>query len=113
MPESKKPTRQAPRNRSSFPRGQRPSDPLKAADPAARIETLETSLAQATGDIAALRLSVEAILAELDDLRARVAAGLTRPRMQPPPLPHESNSEIIAVDDREVTLESIRPKKPR
>jgi hypothetical protein len=112
MAESKKPPRQTARARSSYPRGQRPSDASKAVDPAARITACEAELAKATADIIGLRLSVQAIHAELDDLRAGIASGLSRLRKLPPPL-RASSHEIISVDDREVTLESVRPRKPR
>jgi hypothetical protein len=82
-------------------------------DPAARLAACEAGLAKATGDVAELRSSVEAILAELDDLRASVVSGFARLRKIPPPLPLDDSHEIISVDEREVTLESIRPKKPR
>jgi hypothetical protein len=113
MAESKKPPRQTPRTGSSFPRSQRPSSASKAVDPAARLAACEAGLARATSDIAALRVSVEVLVSELDDLRALVATGLSRRRSRPPPLPEGNSHEIITVDEREVTLESIRPKKPR
>jgi hypothetical protein len=113
MAESKKPPRQTPRPGSSFPRAGRPSGASTFMEPAARIAACEAGLARATSDIAALRVSVEVIVAELDELRARVATSLARRRSQPPPLPEDGNHEIITVDEREVTLESIRPKRPR
>jgi hypothetical protein len=76
------------------------------------MAVFETGLAKATGDIAALSSRVDAIVADLDDLRRRISAGLERLRRLPPPLADQSH-EIISVDEREVTLESIRPKRPR
>jgi hypothetical protein len=84
-----------------------------AVDPAVRLAACETGLAKARSDVAALRLSVESILVELDELRAAVATSLARPRKVPPPLPREGSAEVILVDEQEVTLESIRPKRPR
>jgi hypothetical protein len=111
MAESKKPPRHTHHSRSSMSRVSRQS--VAGADPGVRLAACETGLAKATGDIAALRSRVESIVAELDDLRATIATSLARLRKVPPPLPREGSAEAILVDEREVTLESIRPKRPR
>src|ERR1700682_6449103 len=64
MSESKKPPHPTRHNRTSPSRGTRPSGASRAVDPATRIAACETGLAKATADIAALRSTVEAILAE-------------------------------------------------
>jgi hypothetical protein len=113
MADSKKPPRHTPHTGSSLPGVRRPSGSAKAVDPAVRLAACEAGLARVTSDIAALRVSVEVIVAELDDLRAHMATSPSRRRKLPPPVLRDTSHEIITVDEREVTLESIRPKRPR
>ncbi|MDP8999029.1 MAG: hypothetical protein M3O46_02850 [Myxococcota bacterium] len=110
MADTKKPP-PTPQGRGAISRSNRPAAP-RFADPVARIAACEAGLAKATSQIATLRLSVEAIHVELAELRATVTSGLARLRKLPPPL-RASPTEVISVDEREVTLESIRPKRPR
>ncbi|MGH7436199.1 MAG: hypothetical protein ACRENE_11045 [Polyangiaceae bacterium] len=80
-----------------------------------RLAELEESLAKANVEIALLRQRSDAMQADLAVLRSLVVGlpGSGGSRKGPPPLPVEhrhSNPEIIMVDERDVTLESIRPK---
>jgi hypothetical protein len=64
------------------------------------------------GAIASLRHRVDSMRVELDDLRVLVVTRGTTVRLGPPPLPPEA-SEVTLVDERDVTLESIRPRGSR
>ena len=112
MVEPKKP----PRARSSpnQPRVSR-APAAKASDASDRLAELEASLAKANAEIALLRQKTDAMRADIGALRSLVvgAPGAPRSRKGPPPLPIEerfSSPDIIMVDERDVTLESIRPK---
>src|ERR1019366_1369918 len=107
MAESKKPPRQARTSRHARPRVSRPP---KASDAASRLSACEAALAEAMGAIAGLRDQVDSMRADLSDLRALLATRRTKLRLGPPPLPREASAEVMLVDEKEVTLESIRPK---
>jgi hypothetical protein len=76
-----------------------------------RLIACEAALAKATDEIAALRQHIDSIGVDLDGLRARVMS-LPSVRKVPPPLPPEGTPDVILVDERDVTLESIHPKAP-
>jgi hypothetical protein len=123
-PQSGKPSRTSLRAPASgAPRSSRVpgvSRPSKAPGPKIiesgdRLAELEESLARANVEIALLRQKTDAMQADLAALRSLVVVGpvTTRSGKGPPPLPIEhrhSSPEIIMVDERDVTLESIRPK---
>jgi hypothetical protein len=116
----------APASRAPASAASRPSKAPGAARPSKapgpkilesgdRLAELEESLARANVEIALLRQKTDAMQADLKVLRSLVvvAPGAGRPGKGPPPLPIEhrhSSPEIIMVDERDVTLESIRPK---
>jgi hypothetical protein len=112
MAESKKPPRSGRSGRSSLRVSRAPA--AKAADPSDRLAELEAALAKANAEIALLRQKTDAMRADIGALRSLVVRtpGSGRSRKGPPPLPieHVSSPEIIMVDERDVTLESIRPK---
>lgn len=107
MPESKKPPRQTGSSRKSAPRVSRVPKPL---DDATRLAACEKALGEANHAIGSLRLRMDAMYGEIEALRKDVAARRGAGRIVPPPLPPDAGTEIIVVDERDVTLESIRPK---
>jgi hypothetical protein len=108
MAASKKPTRPPRAGRTAHPRASRAPRP-DTEDPGARVIACEAALAKATEEIAALRQQTDSIRVDLDHLRATVMT-LAALRKGPPPLPPEGTPEVILVDERDVTLESTRPK---
>jgi hypothetical protein len=111
MAQSKKPPRQPRTGRTAPPRVSRAPRP-ETGDLGARLIACEAALAKATDEIAALRHHIDLVRVDLDALRGTVM-GLPSVRKVPPPLPPEGTPEVILVDERDVTLESIHPKALR
>jgi hypothetical protein len=96
---------------------------IKVVDSTDRLGELEAQLAKANAEIDLLRQKTDAMRADIGALRSLVMGvpGSAPSRKGPPPLPIEhleqigridrkSSPDIIMVDERDVTLESIRPK---
>jgi hypothetical protein len=96
---------------------------IKVVDSTDRLGELEAQLAKANAEIDLLRQKTDAMRADIGALRSLVMGvpGSGRSGKGPPPLPIEhiqqiermdrkSSPDIIMVDERDVTLESIRPK---
>ena len=75
----------------------------------------DARLSQCELAIVSLHEEVEALRADLQELRMALASsGGSRGRKRPPPLPDgKEGDEVILVDEREVVLESIRPRPRR
>lgn len=115
MAESKKPPRAGRSSRNSLRVSRAPA--AKSPDPADRLAELEMALGKANAEIALLRQKTDTMRADIGALRSLVVGmpDSARSRKGPPPLPIEhierrSSPDIIVVDERDVTLESIRPK---
>lgn len=107
MAESKKPPRQTRTSRNAPPRASRAP---KGPDDTTRLLACEKSVRAAHVAITRLQQRVDAMRAELDELRQATPLGKVPGRLVPPPLPLDMGTEIIVVDEGDVTLESIRPK---
>jgi hypothetical protein len=116
MAESKKPPRSSRGSRNSIRVSRAPA--AKVPEPGDRLAELEMALAKANAEIDLLRQKTDAMRADIGALRSLVVGmpASVRTRKGPPPLPIEhttdrrSSPDIIMVDERDVTLESIRPK---
>src|SRR5579859_7475543 len=60
-----------------------------------------------------LHADVDLLRAEVETLRSELALAMARIRRVPPPLPAHHHEEVISVDEREVVLETIRPRRPK
>ena len=122
MADSKKPPRSGRGSRSSSRNSIRVSKApaAKVVESTDRLGELEMQLAKANAEIDLLRQKTDAMRADIGALRSLVVGmpGGARSRKDPPPLPIEhiehvdrrSSPDIIMVDERDVMLESIRPK---
>jgi hypothetical protein len=101
---SKRPPPRLPSRPHAAIRGEAPRPAFKDD---ARLSQCEAAIVGLHDEVAALRN-------ELHELRVLVSPGGSKGRKRPPPLPDgKEGDEVIVVDEREVVLESIRPRPRR